>query len=54
MAEAAEPEDKHDGKRAFSISSIDAYHYSMVSLRAKAYAPAGGKSRRSLRLLKPA
>ena len=54
MAEVAEQEDKRDGELTFSISSIDAYHYSMASLRAKAYAPAGGKSCHSLRLLKPA
>jgi hypothetical protein len=54
MAEVAEQEDKRDGELTFSISSIDAYHYSMASLRAKAYAPADGKSCHSLRLLKPA
>jgi hypothetical protein len=36
------------------VFRLNAYHYSMASLRAKAYAPAGGKSCRSLRLLKPA
>jgi hypothetical protein len=45
---------RYFSRRIFPISLIDAHHYSMASLRARAYAPACGKFCRSLRLLKPA